>query len=344
MARLTAARSAPWATVLAGGEGTRMQPLIRNWLGHDRPKQYCTFVGARSMLQHTLDRVRDLVPREKTLTVIGGNHRSFLEQALGAQAPGRVIEQPVSRGTAPGVFLPASQIMEEDPEATVLILPSDHFIHPTERFVHHIRFASLLVDQFKDYLVLLGAAPDGPETDYGWIVPGQRRRAWASHRFVPDPSEVACFHEKPTKKEAMRLHASGGLWNTMIAVVRVRTLWRLGWQHLPDMMRRFETLRQVIRAVREERMPREHQALAVEHVYAHLEPADFSRQLLERSADSLLALAMNGVDWSDWGRPERLVGTLARIGKRPAFPSAPAVVDDHGLPHRLDESRRVVRS
>jgi hypothetical protein len=96
------------------------------------------------------------------------------------------------------------------------------------------------------------------------------------------------------------------------------------------MMRRFETLRQVMRAVREGRMPHEHQALAVEHVYAHLEPADFSRHLLERSTDSQLALAMDGVDWSDWGRPERVVGTLARIGKRPAFLGTAAAGHDHG--------------
>jgi len=116
MASSTLMDAAPWATVLAGGEGTCMQPLIRSWLGQDRPKQYCSFLGSRSMLFHTLDRVRELVPREKTMTVIAGDHRRFLlEEAFGGQTLGRLFEQPVNRGTAPGVFLPVTQIMEEDP-------------------------------------------------------------------------------------------------------------------------------------------------------------------------------------------------------------------------------------
>ncbi len=126
-----AAGAAPWATVLAGGESERMQPLIRSWLGYDRPKPYCAFLGDHSMLRHTLDRVRDVVPPDRTMTVINGKHRGFLDQALSGQTPGRLFEQPVDRGTAPGVFLPVTQIMEEDPEATVLILPSDHFVFPS---------------------------------------------------------------------------------------------------------------------------------------------------------------------------------------------------------------------
>jgi mannose-1-phosphate guanylyltransferase len=232
--------------------------------------------------------------------------------------------------------------MEEDPEATVLIVPSDHFIQDTERFVHHIRFASLLVDQFTDHLVVLGAAPDGPDPDYGWIVPGQHRSPWVSHHFVPDPREVASFHEKPNQRDAEHLYHRGALWNTLIAVVRVRTLWRLGWQHLPDMMRRFETLRQVIRAVQQGRAPDEHRAKAVEHTYAHLATADFSHDLLERCAGSLLVLPMEGVGWSDWGKPERVTSTLARIGKRPTFPITAAAGHDHGSPRGLPRARRAV--
>ena len=314
-----AAGAAPWATVLAGGESERMQPLIRSWLGYDRPKPYCAFLGDHSMLRHTLDRVRDVVPPDRTMTVINGKHRGFLDQALSGQTPGRLFEQPVDRGTAPGVFLPVTQIMEEDPEGTVLILPSDHFVFPRERFVDHIRFASLLLDQFRDHVVLLGAAPDGPENDQGWIVPGQRKQAWASHPFVPAPFEVASFQETAPRNGTRALDHRGCLWNTMITVARVSTLWRLGWEHLPEMMRRFESLRQVVRAVREGRVTRTHQESALDHVYTHLEAADFSRHLLERSASSVLALPMDGVHWSDWGMPERVTSTLARIGRRPAF-------------------------
>ena len=68
-------RSAPspgnWAIVLAGGEGERLRPQIKGWLGYHCPKQYCTFVGRRSMLQHTLDRAKQLVPADRIITVMG---------------------------------------------------------------------------------------------------------------------------------------------------------------------------------------------------------------------------------------------------------------------------------
>jgi mannose-1-phosphate guanylyltransferase len=316
MAQAAAAGTELWATVLAGGEGTRMQPVIRNRLGHDRPKQVCSFMGTRSMLQHTVDRVRDVVPEKKILTVVARNRRTFHETAFDGQAPCRILEQPASRGTACAIFLSASQIMDEDPDATVLILPSDNLVCPLQPFAQRIRLANLLVDRFRDHMVVLCAVPEGPESHYGWVVPGRRKHAWARQRSVPDPREVESFHEKPTRTESQRLYRRGGLWNTMIAVVRVRTLWRLGWQCLPDMMRRFETLRQVIRAVREGRVPDEHRRLAVAHVYAHLEAADFSRDLLERCAGSLLALPMDGIDWSDWGTLGRVTRTLSRIGRR----------------------------
>src|SRR6185295_10518614 len=63
-----------WSIVLAGGEGERLRPLLQQWLGHHRPKQYCTFVGTRSMLQHTLDRLAPLSGPENRITVVMRSH------------------------------------------------------------------------------------------------------------------------------------------------------------------------------------------------------------------------------------------------------------------------------
>ncbi|MCX6843861.1 MAG: NTP transferase domain-containing protein, partial [candidate division WOR-3 bacterium] len=65
---------ARWGIVLAGGEGARMRPLIVYWTGGDRPKQYCTFVGSRSMFQHTVDRARSVVSEKHVVTIIGPGH------------------------------------------------------------------------------------------------------------------------------------------------------------------------------------------------------------------------------------------------------------------------------
>ncbi|HUG44848.1 MAG TPA: sugar phosphate nucleotidyltransferase, partial [Acidobacteriota bacterium] len=99
-----------WAIVLAGGEGKRLRPLIEDLFGAPIPKQYCTFCGTRSMLQHTVDRAAKIVDPNRILTVVGNGHRRFLTEEM----PGRLIEQPAPRETAPGVFLPASYAMSQD--------------------------------------------------------------------------------------------------------------------------------------------------------------------------------------------------------------------------------------
>jgi mannose-1-phosphate guanylyltransferase len=74
-----------WSIILAGGEGTRVSSLVHRWLGRPKPKQYCAFVGTRSMFQHTLDRASRLTPPERMVTVVAHGHR---HEAL-AQLDGR---------------------------------------------------------------------------------------------------------------------------------------------------------------------------------------------------------------------------------------------------------------
>lgn len=80
--------------ILAGGEGKRMRHLINSWLGGSQPKQYCAFVGSRSMFQHTIDRARSVVSEEHIVTIIARNHRKFLSESANGDLPGLVIEQP----------------------------------------------------------------------------------------------------------------------------------------------------------------------------------------------------------------------------------------------------------
>ena len=97
------------------------------------PKQYFRFCGNRSMLEHTVSRAARLVGPERIVTVIGKGHRRWFGKET---LPGLVIEQPVSRGTGAGIFLPASYIYARDPEAVLLIFPSDHFVFPKAKFLH----------------------------------------------------------------------------------------------------------------------------------------------------------------------------------------------------------------
>ena len=288
-----------------------MRPFIRRWLGEDRPKQYCAFVGNRSMLQHTWDRARALSDAEKVVTVVGRGHLPFLA-ASRQRPPGPLFEQPRDCGTAPGVFLPLSLVVARDPQATVLITPADHFVHPEGRFLAVAEAACRAARERPGRLILLGVPADAPETDFGWILPGPR----GSHgRLAP----VERFEEKPDRERARRFLASGGMWNTMVMAVQAGTLWRLGERYLPAVMRRFRDLRSVLAHPQGE-LPEVRVAEAVERAYQRMPHADFSRDLVQRCPESALVMPLEGLEWSDWGRPERIAESLGRLGRSPVAP------------------------
>jgi len=312
-----------WAVVLSGGSGQRMQPMITDWLGVDRPKQYCTFVGGRSMLQHTLDRACSVASPKNVLTIIGQGHQRHLSAALRRRLPGRLIEQPRDAGTAAGVFLTATYVLLNDPEATIILFPADHFVHPEKAFCQLAGRAADLADLHPDRIVLVGAVPDGPETDYGWIGPDRDSKPASARAAMMGAVNVAAFTEKPGPAEAQMYWRSGYLWNTMVTAVRVKTLWELGRRHVPEMMSNFDALLMVLRAVRQGLFKPGCKAEVLERLYEHLEPADFSRDIIQPAAERCLLLPMQGIDWSDWGRPERVTETLAKVGREPLFARRP---------------------
>lgn len=268
------------------------------------------------MLDHTLARAGRVAPPERVVTVVGRGHRRFIGGAS-AKAAGRIIEQPANRDTAPGIFLPALHVLRQDPEATVLILPSDHFIAPDDEFARCTAEALALAERKRDRLILLGAVPDGPEEDYGWI----ELEAGPATSFSWRDSPVASFREKPGRREALSFLAKGYLWNTMIMAIKVRALWELGQRCLPEIMTELEALRAALGTP--------HEAAAMEAVYAGMRPTNFSTGVLERTPGRTTVLPMLGVDWSDWGRPARIESTLARIGRSLFSSSRPGAARIH---------------
>lgn len=288
-----------WGIVLAGGEGERLKPLIRQWLGHEKPKQFCTLTSDKTLLEETLDRVSGLVPPERLVTIIGRDHGTFLNGC--AARAGRLIAQPAGRETAPGIFLPAAYILRADPSATVLIFPSDHYISSRAAFSACVDRAAALAEKRRDKIVLLGAIPDGPEEDYGWIEP---ERSWPR---AAGAMSVSRFREKPDAQEAATMFEQGCLWNTMVMAVKVKTLWDMGRACLPEMMEHFDALLPSLGTDRE--------APALAEAYRRLGSYNFSRDLVERLPGQVMVLPMSGVEWSDLGRPARILEIRERLGR-----------------------------
>jgi len=312
--------SLPYGIVLAGGVGDRLRPVTEPWQGEHRPKQFCTFTGTRSMLQHTLDRVKTVVPQNNILTVITAGLDKFLPDALTGAPPGRILTQPIDRGTAAGVLLPLTAIYERDPDAAVMIFPCDHFVYPEGRFLEYVVATYRLCRRFRQSLVVLGAAPTSAETDYGWIMTEEPVGNGTSPLL-----QVGRFIEKPSPEEAKRMLRLGGFWSTMVVAARARTLWDLGWKVLPDMMQQFDTLRGVLHAIRTGLVDREQEQVAVENVYQQIESASFSSDVMQRATDSTLLFPMQDVQWSDWGRAKRIAATLRQLGLRAPVPVAQAL-------------------
>lgn len=292
-----------WGIVLAGGEGERLRGFVRTFLGSDAPKQFCAFLGRRTMVEHTLRRAETLIPRHRLLLVAAAHHRRHLFASLAERPPGTVLLQPAGRDTGPGVLLPLLHVLHRDPGALVAILPSDHFVRPGRRFMGAVQAAAEYVARTgSDSVVLLGVEPTDPETDYGWLGPGPSADAagWAPLR------SVSGFVEKPGDDQAAALMAEGWLWNTMVLVARADALWKLVRDTAPELAAYFSMVRRAIGTLWESEI--------LNDVYRMLPPVNFSRAVLARCPERLLVLPIRNVLWSDWGRGERVIETLTRIG------------------------------
>ena len=300
-----------WSIVLAGGDGVRTKEFIERWLGYEKPKQYCTFVGTRSMFQHTLDRAAQLTPWERVVVVAAQHHQHEVWPQLDGRPAGMVLLQPKNVDTAAGIFLPLTFILARDPHATVVIYPSDHFIYPDGSFLSAVEHAVRGSNRLGGRPVLLAARPDGLELEYGWIKPG---------RFLDRTGNAAIhtverFLEKPDVATAYEARATGSLWNTMVLAANGKELWSLGWKCVPEMMPRFERLKEAIDTAEE--------LDVLDAIYEAMPRRNFSSHLLQCAPERLAVMEMPDVLWSDWGNPARIVNTLDKIGNPLAFAEEP---------------------
>ena len=299
-----------WGLVLSAGDGKRLQSYIRKLHGLDLPKQYVNFIGRRSMLEHTFDRAEKLIPPRRMLTVVSQDHLRFTEvrRQLANRPNENVIVQPLNKETGPGIFLPLMHLYKRCPDAIVSVFPSDHFILEEDRFMDHVALAVQSVAHDPSRIVLLAMEAQGPEVEYGYILPHADDGAlnpWGTRA-------AAKFVEKPDLAHALELVRVGGLWNTMIMVFQVRTVLQMLQRLFPTAYRQFARIFAAIGT------PEEKQT--VESVYRTLVPMNFSKDFLETITASdpaaISVLPVLEVSWSDWGSPARLTEVLERLGQR----------------------------
>jgi mannose-1-phosphate guanylyltransferase len=286
-----------WAIVLAAGDGARLASLTRDSTGRAVPKQFCSLLGGRSLLQDALVRAEAVVSRKRIVVVVAEEHRSFWRGMLEDHPPENVVVQPRNRGTAAGVLLPLLHVVERDPEARILLLPSDHYFEQECVVGSSLRIALDALGDMAEQIILLGITPDAPETGYGWIVPSP------STKLV---RPVARFVEKPDRASAAELMAQGALWNSFLVVAESRSIFSLYERKLPGLLERFRSAFETVGRVR---------AAKVRELYADLDVNDFSRDVLEGSELGLRLLIVPPCGWTDLGTPLRLKACLANRAK-----------------------------
>jgi mannose-1-phosphate guanylyltransferase len=216
-----------YCVILAGGRGRRLWPSSREAC----PKQFIDFFGTgRTQLQATYDRVIKLLPKENIYICTCKEYLDIARQQLPEVPERNVMVEPIHRNTAPSVAWAAMRIHKKNPEANVLVLPSDQMVLNESSFLRNVEIGFNYVSE-NDVLLVMGVKPTRPEPGYGYIQLGDLS-------CKPDVYAVKSFTEKPEREFATMFMQSGEFyWNTGIFQANVRYLLQSFEGIFPEVLR-----------------------------------------------------------------------------------------------------------
>ena len=218
-----------YPVILAGGSGTRLWPLSKK----NSPKQFLPLVSEQSLFQKTLQRLEGLDGVSNPVVVCNEKHRFFVMDQIETLSKSAlaVILEPESRNTAPALTLAALKLsetisQESNDETIMLVMPSDHIIHDTQKFQNIVKRGTSLAA--KGFFVTFGIVPDNPNTEYGYIQKGPE---------IETAYEVISFTEKPRLDLAKKYLKSGKyLWNSGIFMMSISAWLSALKQYNPDIL------------------------------------------------------------------------------------------------------------
>jgi mannose-1-phosphate guanylyltransferase len=287
-----------WALVLAAGEGTRLRTQTTASCGTVIPKQFCSLRHGRSLLENALGRAGAVATTLRISAIVAKQHRCWWEPQLCRLPAENLIVQPENRGTAHAVLLSLLHIVECDPGAQLVLLPSDHHVRHEAILARALRQA---VEQLRwrfDETVLLGFEPEEADPELGYILPGRSDGRGAL--------EVAQFVEKPAIAQTHELIGRGGLWNAFIMASTAQALLGLFRRRVPGIVKE---MRAAVQRDRASPMP----GSAIAKLYDRLPTIDFSRDILQGQETQLRVLPVASCGWSDLGTPERVARALQLV-------------------------------
>lgn len=213
-----------YALIMAGGIGSRFWPISRT----AHPKQFIDILGTgKTLIQQTYERFQKIVPNENIFILTNEIYSDLVLEQIPGMDRSRILCEPVMRNTAPCIAYGCHKIHKLNPEAAIVVSPSDHLILDNEEFIKSIR-KSLKAASENDCLITLGIKPSRPDTGYGYI-------QYNTKKIEEDFYKVKTFTEKPNLELARTFVQSGDfLWNAGIFVWSVKNILQAFKKHLPE--------------------------------------------------------------------------------------------------------------
>ncbi len=285
-----------YALILAGGSGARFWPLSRN----SKPKQLLDLFGSGTLLEQTIRRLEGLVPLENILILTNELQAEAVREIAHMLPAENIFAEPAKRDTAPAVALGIGLVAARNPDAVMMVLPSDQLIQDTEAY-HSVMADALATAEKSDGLVTIGIRPTWACPSYGYIERGERAHI-SSLQCENPPVEVKRFREKPDAKLAEQFLAHGNFsWNAGMFVWSLPTVIEQFTRHSPELAAFISELR---------RSP--NLSATVEAQFPKLTPISIDYALME-SADRVLNIEAT-FDWDDVGSWISIAKYLEKFG------------------------------
>jgi len=285
-----------YAVIMAGGVGSRFWPVSTA----EHPKQFQDMMGVgETLLQLTYHRLTSMVMRENIIILTNENYKGIVLEQLPQLHEEQVILEPVMRNTAPCILLAALKIKKKNPDAVMLVAPSDHWIKDREAFRNDIVSAFKAAEK-EDILVTLGIQPDYPNTGYGYI---RFEDKAGIEQNANQLKKVEKFTEKPSLRNAKKFLKEGNyLWNAGIFIWKVSGIIDSFEKLSPEMYTLFKKGM--------EKLNKPEEKLFIQENFPKSQNISIDYAILEKS-DNVFVIPAS-FDWDDLGTWGALYSQLAK--------------------------------
>ncbi|TBV25362.1 MULTISPECIES: mannose-1-phosphate guanylyltransferase [Flavobacteriaceae] len=296
-----------YAILMAGGVGSRFWPVSTQ----EYPKQFHDMLGTGdTLIQKTFNRLSELIPKENIFILTNERYNDLVFQQLPDVTKRQVVLEPAMRNTAPCILYASLKIQKENPDAVMIVAPSDHWIEDENAFTQNVKQTFEFCEQ-NDALMTLGIQPTFPNTGYGYIEFDKSSNQ--------DIKPVNQFREKPDYETAKSFIAQGNfLWNAGIFMWSAKSVIKAFKSNQPELYSLFETGIEAYNTDLEDGFIQEN--------YAKAENISVDYAIMEKSENVFVLPAT--FDWNDLGTWGSLYDKLDKDSDNNAVVNAKTLTED----------------